>query len=143
MEIEDYASKLRRNIFPCSIEREVMHNFSEACVQARFINEQDSAHVFCEGKDTVFMYQASKKEWTVINQENAMNFYCNMRDILLLTLNHGSIRIKVHNLLWECSNIVLYDGLSDGVLCIKRKHAISRELLDAWMFDACGIGMLF
>ena len=87
MEIEDYTSKLKRNIFLSSREREVMRNFSEACVQARCINEQDSARVFYEGKDIVFMCQACKKEWTVINQENGMNFYCKMRGFVPHTLS--------------------------------------------------------
>ena len=62
MEIEDYTSKLKRDIFPCFREREVKRNLSEAYIQARCINEQDSAQVFYEGKDTVLMFQACKKE---------------------------------------------------------------------------------
>ena len=43
----------------------------------------------------------------------------------------------------EYGNIVLHDGMRDGIFCANRHHVFCRELLDAQMYDVCGVGMSF
>ena len=37
--------------------------------------------------------------------------------------------------------MIPYDGMSDGLFSTTSQHIFTRDLLDAWMFDVCGVGM--
>ena len=61
----------------------------------------------------------------------------------LHTLLHGRILIEVEDKICVCGSMVWYDCLTDGVACASRYNAFTRELLDSWMFDVCGAGLMF
>lgn len=66
------------------------------------------------------------------------------RKVWLHTLHHGEIEIVVTDLTCGiCGACIPYDGLSDAIFCVTKKHTFSRELLDMWLWDICGTGGTF
>ena len=58
-------------------------------------------------------------------------------------LDHASVNIQVPGFQYECEKLILYDGMSEELFCATRRRAFTRDLLDAWMFDVCEIGISF
>lgn len=70
--------------------------------------------------------------------------WCDTERICLHALDYKSFRINVTDVLCPISsNVVQYDGLDDAIFCVTKHHALTRELLDAWMCDTCGNGGTF
>ena len=61
----------------------------------------------------------------------------------LHTLNHGTIKFFVQDVQYHYGAFLRFDELSHRIFCISKDHAIHRELLDAWIFDVCGMGLNF
>ena len=84
-----------------------------------------------------------RKQGLLLKKTSSKEYFRNTREMLLHTLHHGSISIHVQDFRCECRNLILYDGMSQGLFCASRRHAFTRDLLDTWMFDVCGVGMSF
>jgi len=66
------------------------------------------------------------------------------RKVDLHTLNMGTLRITVADLIcpW-CDTIHRYDGEHDGLFSINPSSVYTRELLDLWVYQVCGLSMTF
>ena len=63
---------------------------------------------------------------------------------VLHTLRHGSIPYSVTE--FSCSKCglrIFYDGLCYAIFRLNKIHLFSRELLDMWPWNICGIGGTF
>lgn len=96
-----------------------------------------------EGQDCIMECDKCGKNWIVVDECMSEEYFCNRREVMLHTLHHGSRSIFVRDFRCECSNLIAYDGMSDGLFCATRHHVFCRDLLDAWMFDVCAVGMSF
>ena len=66
------------------------------------------------------------------------------RQVELTTLNNVTACISVRDS--RCpifQTIAPYDGRDSGIFCISERNAVTRELLDTWMYDVCCIGNTF
>ncbi len=68
------------------------------------------------------------------NKDGVEGCFEDGRRVMFHTLNHGSMEIIVRDFRSGCGGIIRYDGLFDGIFCVSKFHAFSRELLDSWMF---------
>ena len=84
-----------------------------------------------------------EKTWVVIDRASGMEHFRNTCEVTLHTMHHGSVIIHVQDFRCECENMIACDGMSDGLFCMTRQHVFKRGLLDAWIFDVCGVGMSF
>ena len=66
------------------------------------------------------------------------------RNVELHTLHYGSITISVTDI--RCRKfprLLPCDGAEDAVFCVSKQDTFTRELLDAWVYDVCGMGGAF
>ncbi len=66
------------------------------------------------------------------------------RKVMPHTLHHGCSELSVADFTCtHCKRTIPYDGLSDGIFCLNKKHVFTRELLDMWLWDLCVTGSTF
>ena len=62
-------------------------------------------------------------------------------------LHHVSLPIFVTNTRCpECERLIPYDGAdgsANAIFCVSKHDTFTRELLDAWFYDVCGVGSSF
>ena len=137
----DFVSKRKRNIFPCIAEEKMMRNtITEACKAVKNMTEDNKEPLFV-GIDS--LYECSRCGKDIYIGQEFDGFLQDKRQVTLHTLSHGSLKICVRDYLCACGMLVRYDGLFNGIFCATKNHAFSRELLDVWMFDVCGLALTF
>ena len=66
------------------------------------------------------------------------------RGVMLHTLLHGSITIIVIDTKFsKCGRFASYNGACDSLFIVRGEHVFTCELLDAWLWDACGTSGTF
>lgn len=61
------------------------------------------------------------------------------RTVQLTTLNVGTVDKRCP----RCRTMAFYDGRDTGVFCISDRTAVTRELLDTWLYGVCCVGNTF
>lgn len=138
-----YESGMKRNIFPCHSEKLIIANVLRSIMRVKYDKAPNNNGTFYVGRDKHIACKKCANEWIVRDERENEVYLVDLRKVTLHTLHHRSIRIGVHDFLRECGNVVPYDSRSDGIFCFSRHHACSIELLDAWMYDVCRVGMSF
>ena len=127
-----FVSPLPRFFFPCESDERTLEKLMSS------ITTNDSCHPFL-GIDPKM---ACSSCGMTISTNSATNFI--KKEALLHTLHHGSVRIVVADLhCVNCKRYIPYDGSADALFRLTDKHVLTRELLDAWMWDICGRGGTF
>ena len=98
-------------------------------------------HALMSGFDKLFFCSRCSKYWKTGSRDDCRNLA--KSPTKLHTLHHGCIRIHVQDNMCVSGNAVRYEGFTDKIFCATRFQAFTRELLEAWVFDFCGLGMTF
>ncbi len=66
------------------------------------------------------------------------------RVVNLHTIHHGTLEIFATDVSFsECGRFLPYGGVYDSIFCLSKQDIFTRELLDAWVWDVCGMGGTF
>ena len=111
------------------------------CVQyaKELAKENGEPAKFFIGEDNSAYCEQSKVEVTNSNLDRIFS-----RLVMVHSLHHGTFQIGVPD--YACPHFrryTPYDGRSDALFCLSRRHAFSRELLDSWLCYLCGSGGTF
>ena len=136
-----YQSFMHRNVFPCDSDGIILKRTMNAVFKKKSEWQEGIDDAFFIGMDIVFQCRSCKKFWMTAPRSTRTS--SSTRVVNLHTLSHGCIRIRVQDNICKCGTVARYDGLTDGIFCATIHHAFTRELLDAWIFDVCGLGMSF
>ena len=129
-----FASRHVRRVFACPTEESAIIDILKFASQ---ITEKDN-DVFVGVDQAVFCSNCKED----IRENSAV--VTRIRATILHTLHHGTIPIHVMDFVCnQCGLFIPYDGYSDGVFSVNKKHLFRRELLDMWLWDICGSGGTF
>jgi len=134
-----FLSTRPRFFFPCGADESVLDNF----IRTAYNNKRNSisgdpSYGFLGIDDEAICPTC---EIDVMELENTSRY---PRSALCHTLHHGTIDIRVTDLsCGNCRRYIPYDGYADAVFCLNKMHIFTRELLDAWLWDLCGMGGTF
>jgi len=139
-EAETFVSKMKRNVFPCKSENRITKNVMSTIRKKGNDGRTTQPESYFFGIDFLLSCSNCKKS----SRNNVGKGWNDIgRSALLHTLSYGSMKITVQDTLCDCGAIIRYDGLSDGLFCASKHNVFTRELLDVWVFDVCGLGMTF
>ncbi len=66
------------------------------------------------------------------------------RPVLLTTATFGTDTTGVHDKRCPtCCSIAPYVGSGDDIFCTSKANALTRELMDLWMYSVCDMGNIF
>ena len=134
--MSEYASKKPRSFFPCVSDESRLISLLRMAHNAKEHPDLNAPFV---GIDYTFICRRCEAEY--YTHDHVLRA---RRTVWLHTLHHGSLRISVTDLKCPgCNSVVYYDGLDDSVFCVTKNHTLTRELLDAWVWDTCGNGGTF
>ena len=138
--VDEFRSRASRNMLPCKTESEILTRTMKSILQ-RSSNTIIADGLLFIGEDRIFKCPKCK-QWmkTSLPTDGSIP---TIRKANLHTLHHGCIRIGVVDNICLCGNVVRYEGLSDGFFSVSKFNIFTRELLDAWVFDVCGLGLTF
>ncbi len=130
-----YSYKLPRKVFACAAEDASLLHILKCAVSVR--SGETSELVTCVD-DTVVCGSCQ------INIKSLNSTSQQSRTVQLHTLHHGIITTTVVDFVCgSCGYCATFDGISDGVFCVTKKHIFSIELLEMWLWDICGTGGTF
>ena len=120
------------------MEHRILKRTLERIESTKRIWNKDTYRFYLVVMDSIFQCPSCDLYWSTDLAGSPIK-----RPINLHTLHNGCIRIGVHDKKCRCGQIVRYDGLTDAIFVATKTNTFTRELLDAWLFDKCGLGMKF
>jgi len=133
----DYCSKMPRFFFACPEDERGLIRILNGIRKAASPSEGGPYRLTCIDAQVLCPHCS-----VILRGTEVVERY--RRVTTLHTLHHGSVDIEVIDLrCTSCLRIIPYDGMSDSLFCSNNKHAFTRELLDAWLWDVCGTGGSF
>ncbi len=130
MVIEDVNTEFRsvasRNLYPCKLDHDVLKRTMKEIRCAKCSHPNGTNDALFIVVDKYFTCKQCGEWMKVLPQSGGLN-----RPMKLHTLHHGCVRILVADNYCMCTNVLRYDGLTDGLVCTSRYHAFTKDLLDA------------
>jgi len=136
--ISKYSSLLPRRFFPCKAEDAATVDLSGEILDWNNTSPADRQDPYpCIGIDMLPWCRHCRHQFDSgeLTKE---------RTLQLTTLNIGTVTIAVIDKSCPlCRKVAYCDGRDNGIFCISEKTAVTRELLDTWLYDVCSVGNTF
>ncbi len=137
--ISPYCSRLPRRFFPCSWELNVTKDVGvDVIAWTSALNKNEENKYALTVTDSVSWCGKCYLEF------RGGDYISAVHPVNLTTATFGTATIGVHDKYCpKCHSISPYDGRGDGIFCISKTNAVTRELLELWMYSVCGMGNTF
>ncbi len=138
-----FVSTEHRSIFRCEADEQALTEILNALKRME-VSEAMEGHWFsCLDKTRRCSFCG--KRLVLYNEEVGTNSWRgNSRIVYLHTLIHGTVRVTVVDLMcWSCNTFHVFDGKDNALFSASEDHIYTREIMDLWVSEVCGMGKTF